>query len=64
MRERLVGLGYHEIVTIPLVDKEHDALFRDAKTAPGDHHQSAFGRSFGDAQFRSGEYAARRSNGI
>jgi phenylalanyl-tRNA synthetase beta chain len=34
VRERLVGLGYHEIVTIPLVDKEQDALFRDARTAP------------------------------
>ena len=34
VRERLVGLGYHEIVTIPLVDKNQDALFRDAKTAP------------------------------
>jgi len=34
VRERLVGLGYHEIVTIPLVEKEQDALFRDARTAP------------------------------
>ena len=34
VRQRLVGLGYHEIVTIPLVDKDQDALFRDAKTAP------------------------------
>jgi len=34
VRERLVGLGYHEIVAIPLVDKDHDALFRDGKTAP------------------------------
>jgi phenylalanyl-tRNA synthetase beta chain len=34
VRERLVGLGYHEIVTIPLVDKDHDSLFRDRKTAP------------------------------
>ncbi len=34
VRERLVGLGYHEIVTIPLVDKDQDALFRDAKIAP------------------------------
>src|SRR5271170_2004341 len=34
VRERLVGLGYHEIVTIPLVDKDHDALFREAKIAP------------------------------
>ncbi len=33
VRERLVGLGYHEIVTIPLVDKEQDELFRDAKIA-------------------------------
>ena len=34
VRQRLVGLGYHEIVTIPLVDRNQDALFRDAKTAP------------------------------
>lgn len=34
VRERLVGLGYHEIVAIPLVDKDQDAIFRDAKTAP------------------------------
>jgi phenylalanyl-tRNA synthetase beta chain len=34
IRQRLVGLGYHEIVTIPLVDKDQDALFRDANTAP------------------------------
>ena len=34
VRQRLVGLGYHEIVTIPLVDKDQDALFRDVKTAP------------------------------
>ncbi len=31
LRERLIGLGYHEIVTIPLVNAEEDALFR----APG-----------------------------
>jgi phenylalanyl-tRNA synthetase beta chain len=28
LRERLIGLGYHEIVTIPLVNEEEDALFR------------------------------------
>ena len=28
LRERLIGLGYHEIVTIPLVNAEEDALFR------------------------------------
>ena len=33
LRERLLGLGYQETVTIPFVDEEHDALFRD-DTAP------------------------------
>jgi phenylalanyl-tRNA synthetase beta chain len=28
LRERLIGLGYREIVTIPHVAEEHDALFR------------------------------------
>ena len=28
LRERLIGLGYREIVTIPLVNEEEDALFR------------------------------------
>ncbi|HEY1865748.1 MAG TPA: phenylalanine--tRNA ligase subunit beta, partial [Candidatus Acidoferrales bacterium] len=28
LRERLIGLGYHEIVSIPLVNAEEDALFR------------------------------------
>ena len=28
MRERLIGLGYQEIVSIPLVNAEEDALFR------------------------------------
>jgi len=31
VRERLIGLGYHEILTIPQVAEERDALFR----APG-----------------------------
>jgi phenylalanyl-tRNA synthetase beta chain len=31
LRDRLIGLGYHEIVTIPLVNAGEDALFR----APG-----------------------------
>jgi phenylalanyl-tRNA synthetase beta chain len=30
LRERLIGLGYREIVTIPLVNEEEDALFRTA----------------------------------
>ena len=29
LRERLVALGYEEILTIPLVDPERDSLFRD-----------------------------------
>jgi phenylalanyl-tRNA synthetase beta chain len=34
VRERLIGLGYREIVTIPHVAEERDALFRPAETAP------------------------------
>jgi phenylalanyl-tRNA synthetase beta chain len=32
--ERLVGLGYHEIVAIPIVDSKRDALFRSEGLAP------------------------------
>ncbi|HWQ03156.1 MAG TPA: phenylalanine--tRNA ligase subunit beta, partial [Candidatus Nitrosotenuis sp.] len=34
IRERLLALGYSEIVTIPLVDERHDILFRDADVTP------------------------------
>ncbi|MFZ0463788.1 MAG: phenylalanine--tRNA ligase subunit beta [Candidatus Acidiferrales bacterium] len=34
LRERLVALGYEEILTIPLVDPERDLLFRDERTSP------------------------------
>ncbi|HEV8385386.1 MAG TPA: phenylalanine--tRNA ligase subunit beta, partial [Candidatus Acidoferrales bacterium] len=34
IRERLVALGYQEIVSITLVDAERDALFRDAGVTP------------------------------
>ena len=34
LRERLIGLGYHEIVSIPLVNEEEDALFRPAGVMP------------------------------
>jgi phenylalanyl-tRNA synthetase beta chain len=34
VRERLIGLGYREIVTIPHVAEERDALFRPADAAP------------------------------
>jgi phenylalanyl-tRNA synthetase beta chain len=34
VRERLVGLGYREIMTIPHVAEERDALFRPADVAP------------------------------
>jgi len=34
LRECLVALGYQEIVTIPLVDPERDAMFRADSTAP------------------------------
>ncbi len=34
LRERLVGLGYREILAIPHVSEERDALFRPAEAAP------------------------------
>ncbi|HVH72343.1 MAG TPA: hypothetical protein VNB49_14695, partial [Candidatus Dormibacteraeota bacterium] len=34
LRERLIGLGYCEIVTIPHVPEERDALFRPADVSP------------------------------
>ncbi|HKW36075.1 MAG TPA: phenylalanine--tRNA ligase subunit beta [Candidatus Acidoferrum sp.] len=34
LRERLIGLGYREIVTIPHVSEERDALFRPAGVSP------------------------------
>ncbi|MGA8234552.1 MAG: phenylalanine--tRNA ligase subunit beta [Candidatus Acidiferrales bacterium] len=34
LRERLIALGYHEIVTIPLVDPKQDATFRSEGTIP------------------------------
>ena len=34
VRERLVGLGYQEILTIPHVDEARDALFRTADAQP------------------------------
>lgn len=34
LRERLIGLGYQEIITIPIVDETSDVVFRDTKAAP------------------------------
>jgi len=34
LRERLIGLGYREIVSIPLVNEAEDALFRPAGVTP------------------------------
>jgi phenylalanyl-tRNA synthetase beta chain len=34
LRERLIGLGYREIITIPIVDEASDAVFRAESTAP------------------------------
>jgi phenylalanyl-tRNA synthetase beta chain len=34
LRERLIALGYQEIVTIPLVDPDRDAMFRADGTTP------------------------------
>jgi phenylalanyl-tRNA synthetase beta chain len=38
LRERLVALGYHEIVTIPLVDPDRDAVFRPEGVTPAVMH--------------------------
>src|ERR1700730_17081503 len=34
LRERLIGLGYQEIITIPIVDEANDIVFRDANATP------------------------------
>jgi phenylalanyl-tRNA synthetase beta chain len=34
LRERLLGLGYQEIVTIPIVDEASDVVFRDVNATP------------------------------
>jgi phenylalanyl-tRNA synthetase beta chain len=34
LREWLIGLGYQEIITIPIVNEASDAMFRDANSAP------------------------------
>ena len=34
LRERLIGLGYQEIITIPIVEEASDTVFRDASTMP------------------------------
>jgi phenylalanyl-tRNA synthetase beta chain len=36
LRQRLVALGYEEIVTIPLVDPERDAIFRPEDRTPAE----------------------------
>ena len=34
LREILIGLGYQEIITIPIVDEQSDAMFRPENAAP------------------------------
>jgi phenylalanyl-tRNA synthetase beta chain len=34
LRERLIGLGYQEIITIPIVDEQNDVIFRSESAAP------------------------------
>jgi phenylalanyl-tRNA synthetase beta chain len=34
LRERLIGLGYQEIITIPIVEEASDVVFRDTNTTP------------------------------
>ena len=41
LRERLIGLGYQEIVNIPLANEGEDALFRPDECRAGARDQSA-----------------------
>ena len=34
LREQLIGLGYREIITIPIIDEASDVVFRDENAAP------------------------------
>jgi phenylalanyl-tRNA synthetase beta chain len=34
LRERLIGLGYQEIITIPIVDEKSDVVFREKSSTP------------------------------
>ena len=57
--ERLIALGYHEIVAIPIVDSKRDAMFRpDGIDARGDR-KSAGGRCFDDAFDRNRQHGKR-----
>ena len=60
LRERLIGLGYHEIVTIPLVNAEEDALFRPAGVIDPAVIANPLGRRRLAAAFHGlGEHGAR-----
>jgi len=41
LRERLIGLGYREIITIPIVDEASDVVFRDANAGARADRESA-----------------------
>ena len=64
LRERLIGLGYQEIITIPIVDEASDAMFPRGKRRARAHRESARRRRLRDALDRRGHHGARRSNGI
>ena len=49
LREILIGLGYQEIITIPIVDEPSDAMFRAGKRRARAHRESARRRRLRDA---------------
>jgi len=58
LRERLIGLGYREIVTIPLVNEEEDARFRRAGGYTGDMAPARVGNPL------AADASLLRSNGL
>ena len=58
LRERLIGLGYREIVTIPLVNEEEDARFRATGAGAGDTAPARVGNPL------AADASLLRSNGL
>jgi phenylalanyl-tRNA synthetase beta chain len=61
LRERIIALGYQEIVEIPLVDARRDELFRAEGVVTRGDRQPARGRCVGDAieRDRGHDFGAR-----
>ena len=56
LRERLIGLGYQEIITIPIVEESSDAVFRAECCCARANRESPCRRRFRDALDRRGHH--------